>query len=319
MAAQFGQGRMGAFPPVIKFLLFANLVVFLVMLSGLMINEQLIDRVARNLFALWRFDNEHFAPWQLLTYQFMHGGYFPNVVTGHLEFEGYGHIFFNMFALWMFGLELEYIWGSRKFAVYYILAGIGGGLLHLIVSPFFDGYSVPTIGASGAIMGLLVAFGMTFPDRPLMVFPLFFPIRAKYFVMLYAGLDLVLGFINRAGDETAHFAHLGGALGGFLLLKFGEPLFRKIEGSQYRDSYRHGPNVIDADFRDVPKTPRYEYQPTPEPQRETQGHTPTKFVVDGQPISQEQIDQILDKISKGGYHGLSEREKNILFEVSRQL
>jgi len=310
MSAQFGQGRMGAFPPVIKFLLASNVIVFVIQslfLQGLTLGGQPIDNVVMETFALWPAGSGLFYPWQLLSYQFMHGGI--------------SHLLFNMLALWMFGVELEYIWGSRRFAAYYILAGIAAGIVHLAITPLLGGGLAPTIGASGSIMGVLLAFGMTFPDRPIMMFPLFFPIPARIFVMIYAGFDLISGLFN-AGDGVAHFAHLGGALGGYLLIKFGEPLFRKIEGSQYKDSYRRGSNVIDADFRDLSERqpPRYEYVPTQEPVRsEPVTQTPTKFVVEGQPVSQEQIDQILDKISRGGYHGLSEREKNILFEVSRQL
>ncbi len=311
MSAQFGQGRMGAFPPVIKFLLASNVIVFIIQslfLQGMTFGGLPVDEVVMQNFALWPAGSGLFYPWQLLSYQFMHGGI--------------SHLLFNMLALWMFGVELEYIWGSRKFATYYILSGITAGVVHLIVTPLLGGGLAPTIGASGSIMGILLAFGMTFPDRPIMMFPLFFPIPARIFVMIYAGFDLISGLFN-AGDGVAHFAHLGGALGGYLLIKFGEPIFRRIEGSQYRDSYQRRSNVIDADFRDIPKqryTPEYEYVPTaPEPERETPPQTPTKFIVDGQPITQEQIDQILDKISRGGYHGLSEREKNILFEVSRQL
>ncbi|MFN5377205.1 MAG: rhomboid family intramembrane serine protease [Ignavibacteria bacterium] len=307
MSAHFGQGRMGAFPPVIKFLLACNVIVFIIyslFLQGMTFGGIPVDQVVMENFALWPAGSGSFFPWQLLSYQFMHGGI--------------SHLLFNMLALWMFGVELEYIWGSRKFATYYILSGVAAGVVHLVVTPLLGGGLAPTIGASGSIMGVLLAFGMTFPDRPIMMFPLFFPIPARIFVMIYAGFDLISGLFN-AGDGVAHFAHLGGALGGFLLIKFGEPLFRKIEGSQYSGSQTRRPNIIDADFRDVPQTPRYDYQAPTQPQRETQPQTPTKFVVDGQPISQEQIDQILDKISKGGYHGLSEREKNILFEVSRQL
>jgi len=311
MSAQFGQGRMGAFPPVIKFLLASNVIVFIIQsifLQGMTFGGLPIDVVVMEKFALWPATSGSFLPWQLLSYQFMHGGI--------------SHLLFNMLALWMFGVELEYIWGSRKFAAYYVLSGIAAGVFHLVITPLLGGGLAPTIGASGSIMGILLAFGMTFPDRPIMMFPLFFPIPARIFVMIYAGFDLINGLFN-AGDGVAHFAHLGGALGGFLLIKFGEPLFHRIEGAQYRDSYQRRSNIIDADFRDVPRrrpVPTYDYaQPLQESVRETTAHTPTRFVVDGQSISQEQIDQILDKISKGGYHGLSEHEKNILFEVSRQL
>jgi hypothetical protein len=168
---------------------------------------------------------------------------------------------------------------------------------------------------------VLLAFGMTYPDRPIMMFPLFFPIPARIFVMIYAGFDLLNGLMNTA-DGVAHFAHLGGALGGFLLLKFGEPLMRRLEGRRGGSQNPFRSNVIDVDFRDVPRPPsmtssfRSPQPPAPEPARP---QTPTRFIVDGEPITQEHIDAILDKISHGGYHGLSEREKQILFEVSRQL
>jgi hypothetical protein len=129
------------------------------------------------------------------------------------------------------------------------------------------------------------------------------------------------GLFN-SDDGVAHFAHLGGAIGGYLLIKFGEPLFRKIDGTRSNGRMQRGATIIDADFRDLPREssmPLYEYSPQTTSPRTPPTFTPTKFIVDGQAISQEQIDQILDKISKGGYHGLSEREKNILFEVSRQL
>lgn len=212
MSAQFGQGRMGAFPPVIKFLLASNVIVFIIQsifLQGMTFGGLPIDVVVMEKFALWPATSGSFLPWQLLSYQFMHGGI--------------SHLLFNMLALWMFGVELEYIWGSRKFAAYYVLSGIAAGVFHLVITPLLGGGLAPTIGASGSIMGILLAFGMTFPDRPIMMFPLFFPIPARIFVMIYAGFDLINGLFN-AGDGVAHFAHLGGALGGFLLIKFGEPL-----------------------------------------------------------------------------------------------
>ena len=311
MSSLYGQGRgLSAFPPVIKALLISNVAIFLfqaLMLSGMTFGGVPIDSVVTQVFALWPYESGLFFPWQLLSYQFMHGGI--------------GHLFFNMLALWMFGMELEHLWGSRRFAAYYILSGIAAGLVHLAVHPITDGSMTPTIGASGSIMGVLLAFGMTFPDRPIMMFPLFFPIPARIFVMIYAGFDLLNGLMNTS-DGVAHFAHLGGALGGYLLLKFGEPLLRRIEGRGGNTKRSYRDNVIDVDFREVPRAqPRSSFMSPSEPTVSAPPRpvTPTRFIVDGEPISQEHIDAILDKISQGGYHALSEREKQILFEVSRQL
>lgn len=303
------------FPPFIKFLLFANAGIFLATgFLGLRFGDTSLAEAVQSTLALWPWDYG-FQAWQLITYQYLHGGF--------------SHILFNMIALWMFGMELENIWGSRRFAVYYTLAGIAAGITHLTVSVLASSAPVPTVGASGSIMGVLLAFGMMFPDRPVMIFPIFFPIPARIFVIGYAAIDLILG-VSNAQDGVAHFAHLGGALGGFLLLKFGEPLFRWIEriGSGSR-STRKTASIHDVAFRDINDTRRSFQQMPSHSQQEQESavtrpntpvvETPTRFVVDGQKISQEQIDAILDKISHGGYHNLSEREKNILFEVSRQL
>lgn len=313
MSSFYGQGRgLSAFPPVIKFLLISNVAIFLfqaLMLAGLTFDGVPIDNVITQIFALWPVESGLFFPWQVLSYQFMHGGL--------------GHLFFNMLALWMFGMELEHLWGSRRFAVYYLLCGVAAAVVHLAVHPIIDGSLVPTIGASGSIMGVLLAFGMTYPDRPIMMFPLFFPIPARIFVMIYAGFDLLNGLMNTS-DGVAHFAHLGGALGGYLLMKFGAGLMQRVDPGSGGGLYSsRRPDAIDIEYRDIPTPPSYSSSfRNPEPPTIHQmpvRETPTRFIVNGEPITQEQIDAILDKISHGGYHGLSEREKNILFEVSRQL
>jgi membrane associated rhomboid family serine protease len=301
-----------AFPPFIRFLLIANVVVFVVenlFLAGLTYGGTRLDVLMMQWFALMPIDSG-FLPWQLVSYQFMHGSI--------------GHLFFNMLALWMFGMELEHLWGTRRFATYYLLSGIAAGATHILINTLMGGPGAPTVGASGSIMGVLLAFGLTFPTRPVMMFPIFFPIPARIFVMLYAGLDLVMGIMN-TNDGVAHFAHLGGALGGWLLLRFGAPLFRLVDGQSgamprgLRDE-----DAIDVEYRDVPRQRvQYDYQnetataPPPPPAPRTA--TPTRFVVDGEAITQETIDEILDKISQAGYHSLTEHEKRILFEVSRQI
>lgn len=305
------------FPPFIKFLLFANIGIFFITgFLGLRAGDLSLESAALKYFALWPV-SLGFEPWQLITYQFLHGGF--------------GHIFFNMFALWMFGMELENLWGSRRFAVYYLLSGIVAGGTHLAVTWITDGAAVPTVGASGSIMGVLLAFGLLFPDRPVMMFPIFFPIPARVFVIGYAALDLILGVTN-ASDGVAHFAHLGGALGGLLLLKFGEPLFRWIDGMGSSTATYSSGRMMNVEYRDITpqshgRNPITIHYTQPEESVESSPRTtgmqttvtPTRFVVNGEPISQEQIDQILDKISHAGYHSLTEQEKYILFEVSRQL
>ncbi|MBT8078831.1 MAG: rhomboid family intramembrane serine protease [Gammaproteobacteria bacterium] len=147
-----------------------------------------------------------FMPWQLLTYGFLHA-------TGTLT-----HIFFNMFALWMFGRDLERIMGSRRFLTYYLTCVVGAGLVQLLVAGF-TGVPTVTVGASGGVFGILLAFAMAFPNRMIMlIFPPI-PMRAKYFVFFYGLLELYLG-VSGVNPGVAHFAHLGGMLFGYMLLRY---------------------------------------------------------------------------------------------------
>ena len=146
--------------------------------------------------------------WQVATYMFLHGGVF--------------HILFNMLALWMFGVELERMWGSRFFAKYYFVAGIGAAFVHILasVSPLGgSAYVIPTVGASGAIYGILLAYAMYFPHRPIYLY-FVFPIPAKYFVMIIGAIAF-LAAADGSGSGVAHTAHLGGLLAGYLYLKRG--------------------------------------------------------------------------------------------------
>ena len=145
-----------------------------------------------------------FAPWQLLTYGFMHGN-----LT---------HIAFNMFGLWMFGQDLERLWGSQRFLTYYIVCVVGAGFIQLLVAALQGGI-YPTVGASGGLFGLLLAYGLTFPNR--IVVPLFppIPMRAITFVVVFGLLELFLG-VSGSAPGIANFAHLGGMLFGFLTLRF---------------------------------------------------------------------------------------------------
>lgn len=188
----------GAIPNVIFALLIANGLAFAAQqfsLKFMVIN-----------FGLWPagVTGSPFAPWQLLTYGFLHG----DVV----------HIAFNMFALWMFGRDLEHLMGPQRFLIYYLTCIVGAGIVQLIVAQFQGGL-YPTIGASGGVFGILLAFGLTFPNRMIvLIFPPI-PMRAKYFVLLYGLLELYLGVSGNA-PGVANFAHLGGMLFGFLLLQY---------------------------------------------------------------------------------------------------
>jgi len=152
--------------------------------------------------ALWPLQSGYFAPWQLVSYGFLHGGF--------------NHLFFNMFAVWMFGLQLERVWGSQRFALYYFVCIVGAAITQLIVQQL-SGQFYPTIGASGAVFGLLLAYGVTWPENRVLL--LFFPvpIKAKWFVLIYGGIELIFGITN-AMPQIAHFAHLGGLLFGAGLL-----------------------------------------------------------------------------------------------------
>jgi len=202
--------RHGAFPPLVQALLIANGVVFL--LEGLGGQRKLIE-----LFALWPIGTPQFVEaavglqavpqfelWQLVTYAFLHGGLV--------------HLFFNMFALWMFGSMLEYDWGSRRFLLYYFVCVVGAGMAQLAVTAG-GGPIYPTIGASGGVFGILLAFGMRFPNQYILLLIPPIPMKAKYFVILFGILELYLG-VSGSQVGVANFAHLGGMVTGLLLILY---------------------------------------------------------------------------------------------------
>lgn len=208
---------MGSMPPVVKNLIMINVLMYLITaITGSFMYEN---------FALFYFKSPFFKPYQLVTHMFMHGGF--------------THILFNMYTLFIFGCVLERVWGSRKFLFYYFVTGIGAALLHMGVMWLqLRGYiadlnagdmyaqvniqsllTTPTVGASGAIYGLLLAYGMLFPDN---IMQLIFPpvaLKAKWFVIIFGALELLLGLSGRGGD-VAHFAHLGGMIFGFFLILY---------------------------------------------------------------------------------------------------
>lgn len=297
-------GGFSFFPPMIKFLLLTNILVFLadaLIFSTLVINGEPVGRYFTQYFALQHIQTGEFYPWQLLTYQFMHGGI--------------GHLFWNMFALWMFGVELENVWGTRRFAVFYLLSGMGAGIVQLATSLLPEAQLAPTVGASGAIFGVLLAFGLTFPDRPIMMFPIFFPIPAKIFVMIYGGIDLLQGILS-PNSGVAHFAHLGGAFFGYMLLKHGDDLrifsfFESILGRFSGGEKRIHRKKVQQNVYSL-----YEEHTI---SQDSTGKGSGYCISNGDEIPQEEIDRILDKISTSGYKSLTDREKKILYEVSKKI
>lgn len=222
---------MNKLPPVTKNLLIINVLCWM---GTIALAKYGID--IHKLFGLHFFMAPSFRIWQLVTYQFLH--------------DGFQHIFFNMFAVWMFGRIMEIQWGSKRFIIFYLLCGIGAGLMQELcqfvhyelvyanytLADLGNGITVPmmqyldhilTVGASGAVYGILLGYGMTFPDNQLFIIPFPFPIKAKWLVVGYVILELGLGIRGSAADNVAHFAHLGGMLTGFLMLLYWKRKERK--------------------------------------------------------------------------------------------
>ena len=231
MSEQYSPTGFRVLPPVVKNLLIINVLLYLATFTMNRFHIDLTDYLGLHFFMA-----SDFKPYQLITYMFMHG-----------NFE---HLFFNMFALWMFGNTLENIWGSKRFLLFYMVCGIGAGLCQEVVQYIqyattlaqYDSVNLGggqvismanylnlmnTVGASGAIYGLLLAFGMMFPNSMIYLY-FFVPIKAKWFVIGYAVIELVSGFIG--GGNVAHFAHLGGMLFGLILI-----LVWKKKGKLYGD------------------------------------------------------------------------------------
>ena len=186
---------MPAMPPITQALLLINVAAFCI--------DLFLGPWFTRLLALWPIGHG-FLPWQIVTYAFLHGSI--------------GHLFFNMLGLWMFGAELELVWGPKRFMQFYAASVLTAALAQLLVG-LLSHSAYPTVGASGGLFGLLLAYGMMFPNRTIM--PLFppIPMKAKVFVALYGGLELLLG-VTGTQEGVAHFAHLGGMLGGFLMIRY---------------------------------------------------------------------------------------------------
>ena len=305
-------------PTITRNLLIINVLAFLV--CTLMGTDAMGGYVLNNVLGLHFFMAPDFRVYQLFTYMFMHGGW--------------DHLFFNMFALWMFGCVVERVWGPKKFLFYYISCGFGAGLFqelaqfgqfYLMASeqiPEFSWTMVSavahnsagllnawtTVGASGAIYAILLAFGMIFPEERIFIFPLPIPIKAKWFVMIYAGIEL-FSALSTTGDGVAHLAHLGGMVFGFFMIRYWQKHpttgYGKSQGEQFFDNLRSAwekRSKKQADSgRTTTRTGNADWDYNARKQQE-----------------QAEIDHILDKIRKSGYDSLTSEEKRKLFDQSKK-
>jgi membrane associated rhomboid family serine protease len=215
--SDFRYHRPDNFPPIVKNLIIINVLVYLAQIFL----ENQYDLT--NKIALYPIQAPQFEPYQIATHMFAHGGM--------------GHIFFNMFGLWMFGKVLENVWGPKRFLLFYLVCGVGAAVAHLTIQYFAWEHAQqlldagdqiaakqaaaglgPALGASGAIMGIFAAFAYLFPNTELYIMFIPVPVKAKWAVLGFAAIDLFGGVAQVSGDNVAHFAHLGGAITGFILV-----------------------------------------------------------------------------------------------------
>lgn len=348
MSNEIRAGGFNILPTVVKNLLIINGLFFLAKI--VLASKFDLDAI----FGLHYFAASDFHVWQIITYMFMHGDF--------------GHLFFNMFALWMFGASVENAWGERRFLCYYLITGIGAAMIHYLIiyfqihsslalidaflaAPSVDTFSqlanvdrinqaaiaqnllylqahpsavmefVPQmeelretflnsfniIGASGSVFGLLLAFGMMYPNAEIYVYFLL-PIKAKWFVVIYGALELLYGVLGSA-DGVAHFAHLGGMLFGFLLIM----AWRHYDGNNGTGGHWFYPEGSKRKRRKIKFATSYDDDEEEDVRTMSdEDYNARKFQ------EQQRIDEILDKISKSGYDSLTREEKDILFKASKR-
>ena len=242
-----------------------------------------------------------FHVWQLVTYMFMHGGF--------------QHLFFNMFALWMFGCIVENTMGTRRYALYYLACGIGAGLFqeaaqlvqfYTTAESSIEGFGAwTTVGASGAVYGILLAFGMSYPDERIFTFPLPLPIKAKWLVIGYAAIEVYMA-MTASGDGVAHLAHLGGMAVGYMLMRYWRSSATRMRRQRQQFNFFGGKRGTwtrgsgsQADGRDAAQSADWDYNARRKEAQET-------------------TDRILDKIRRSGYDSLTAEEKKHLFDQSNR-
>ncbi len=305
---------MNNIPSTTRHLLIVNILAFI---ATWVFQRSGIDLTA--LCGLHFFMASDFHVYQFLTYMFLHGSF--------------THILFNMFALWMFGGIIERVWGSKKFFFYYIVCGVGAGIVQELVQ--FADYTMQglaayqyvslngvqiatdsyinlwtTIGASGAVYGILLAFGMLFPNERMFIIPIPIPIKAKWLIVGYFVIELVSA-MSGPGDGVAHMAHLGGMLFGFLLIRY----WRKHPDSSQHFGHSKGMEFFEnmkRKFDERQSGQHMKAEHTNGARRETDEEYNMR-----QRQNQEEIDAILDKIRKSGYDSLTKEEKKKLFDQSR--
>lgn len=309
-------------PPITKNLIIINVIMFL---AAMVLRNYGID--LDSALGLHFFKADDFALYQLVTYMFMHGGW--------------SHIFFNMFALWMFGRTMESVWGPRKFFAFYMLCGIGAGLTQEIwqlgeyyveglanyeyvntgaaMIPMGDYLNMwTTIGASGACYAVLLAFGMTFPNETLIIFPIPIPLKAKYFVVVVAAIELFSSFATNG--NVAHFAHLGGMVFGYFIIRHWRRQGARRSGFMGWENYnppRDGffkrmRNKFNEAMQNRNERPNDAHLRGYDNRRDDYEYNERKNE------KQQEIDRILEKIKKSGYESLTNEEKRKLFDASNR-
>lgn len=314
---------MNQLPPITKNLLIINVLVYL---AQLVFERYGVDLT--NLFGLHFILASDFKIWQLVTYMFLHGGIF--------------HLFFNMFSLWMFGRIIEQVFGPKRFLLFYFVCGVGAGLMQELFQfgqygvqglaayemvPI-DGYLMPkdmylnlwtTIGASGACYGVLLAFGMTFPNERIMLLIPPIPLKAKYFVIGYAAIELFSAF-SSGGGNIAHFAHLGGMLFGWLLILYWRHHQRPRGGGFTGWENYQPPRRKKSHFEDFRLRMKgfFGRLRTSRSTRKFKDRTADYDYNARKKAREERIDHILDKVKRSGYDSLTAQEKKDLFDYSNK-
>lgn len=303
---------MNNIPSITKNLLIINVLAFF---ATWVFEKQGLDLTAT--FGLHFFMAKDFSFYQLVTYLFMHGSFM--------------HLFFNMFAVWMFGTVMERVWGPKRFLIYYLVCGIGAGIIRegvqyinyanenlaaydfvmtssgrITTEAYLNLWT--TVGASGAVYAILLAFGMTFPNERMFIIPFPFPIKAKWLIGGYIVIE-VWSALNTPGDGIAHMAHLGGMLFGFLLIRY----WRKHPNIEQRFNGQNGFFQQMKKQYENKRRNTFHYQPSTETPRWEEHKEKEE-----DSARQAEIDAILDKIRKSGYDSLTKEEKKKLFEQSNR-
>lgn len=317
-------------PPITKNLLVINVLMYLATVilerNGIMLTDML---------GLHFFKAESFMPYQLVTYMFMHANF--------------NHIFFNMLAFWMFGRILEQVWGPRRYLIFYLVCGVGAGICQEVVqyfqyvseglanftevtngvtrmpmSEYLDLWT--TVGASGAVYGILLGFGMSFPNERILLLIPPIPLKAKYLVMGYVAIELFMA-LEMKDTGVAHFAHIGGMLFGFLLILYWRHKARSYNSgfsgwTEYKPKGESFWNKLKAKMKPKATTAHRRTESSTGSSGKTSNYTSSHTSdtsgsadsLERRRQQQEEIDRILDKVKKSGYSCLTEQEKKAIFD-----